>query len=234
MRRLLVALIVATGCAASNGKAQGREVYKDTPTGFSVRFNERVELGGKGEVGEIHPAVLEYILAAGEGPLAAYYDLILGLSSPPPRARDDLRALASDARQLAAGEAPTGRHYARALARRLAPDINRALATPVQPGILTYEGTAGLWWGLPADLVANVLLRDYEKEHMGTALRTVVYRYASVDLVEVRSSGTPQVLTWDVSNISGAFDPKAKLEYAGVASRIVALHPFTLSPASAP
>ncbi len=241
MRWFLIAWLAA-GCAAPKLEEKGRVVFVDKATGFSVRCNESMGVvagtgAARGEVGEIHPAVIEYVLTAEEGPLPAYYDLVLGLASPPPKVRDDLRALVPEATRLAGSEKPVGRHYARALARSLASEINRALSAEPGKGwsaIVDFRGTAALWWGLPADLDANVLLHDYERQFQEPKLRTVIYRNASQGLVVLRSSGTDRVYVWDVSGIPGAFDTKAPLDYGAVASKIVALHPFTRAPGRSP
>jgi hypothetical protein len=224
------------GCSALDPPS--RIVYRDASTRYTVRANEAISLAtpDEAEPGKIHRSVLEYVLAAPESPLTAYYDLVLGLADPPKRVRDDLQQLARSAASLANGKPPRGRDYARALARRLAPEINRALemnrTSPLQEW--KYLGTAGLWWGDATDLAANVLLKGYEREFRCTALRTVIYRYASKEIIRVLSTGTDRDLVWDVSNVPGAFDPAAVLDYDTVAARIVALHPYTTAPARLP
>jgi hypothetical protein len=129
-----------------------------------------------------------------------------------------------------------GRDYARALARRLAPEINRALASLTKrPEIpVPIWGTAGLWWGEPADLETNLLLENDERNLQETRFRTVIYRYASRQLVIVRSSGTVRELVWDLGAVPNAFDPHGALDYGTVATRIVALHTYTTAPSRLP
>jgi hypothetical protein len=239
---LVVLSIALAGCPPRGNKLDelkyGRVVYADKDTGFEVRHNEMDQLFvERGEVGELHPAVLEYILSADEGPLAAYYDLILGLASPPRRAATDLEQLAPEAIRLAGSATPRGHHYARALARKLAPEINRTLNLKwanEEFNEIQFLGTAGLWWGLAADLDANVLQRRYERSFRGRTLRTVIIRHASAGLVVVRTSGTDRMFVWDIGGIPGAFDPTKPLDYDAVAAQIVALHPFVAAPARAP
>jgi hypothetical protein len=238
MTRALALWLLAIGCARTG---DGRVIYRDpVVAGFAVKHNEHMHAKA-GELGAIHPAVLEYVLASPEGPLAAYYDFVLALPDRPLPVTADLERLAGAARALG-GDQPTGEHYARALARMLAPHINRALSTPggepVQEGpqsaFRVFEGTAGLWWGVPVDLEAGTLLRDYERPLYEYALRTVVYRHASVSLVAIRSSGTAREYVWDVSEVPGAFDPSAELDHERVAATIARLHPFTTPPGEAP
>lgn len=235
-------------CVAACNQAKSRVVFRDANgTDFQVRHNEGI-LGKRGEPGEIHPAILEYVLSTAESPLVAYYDLVLELREPPARVALDLRVLTREATQLADGKQPNASHFARALARRVIPHLNTALkhgpqrsgkildgsllGTNPSPSVgITFEGTAGLWWGVPADLDANVLLREYEYRYGETALRTVVYRYASLGLVAVRSSGTTRECVWDVSAIPNAFEPSKPLDVATVAKQIVPLHTFTTTPA---
>ena len=239
------AIIVAlTGCTIAS---KSRVVYREQATNFQVRHNEGI-LGKRGEPGEIHPAVLEYVLSTAEGPLVAYYDLLLELPQAPVRAATDLRQFAPTAAQLAGNRSPAGKDYARAVARHVLPQLNVALkhgpqksGKPIDGSLLstnpspsfggTFEGTAGLWWGLPADLDANVLLPEYAYDYGETALRTVIYRYASLGLVAIRSSGTTRVYIWDVSSVPNAFQPAAPLDIATVTKHIVPLHTFTATPA---
>ena len=235
IRALLVIALAA--CGGPKGlEPTGWVIYRDPASGYTVRYNESFQ-SNEAETGTIHPAVLEYVLGAEEGPLAAYYDLALGLRSPPAAVKADLDTLAPDARKLASGT-PHGKDFARALARKLAAPINQALAKETKPSTLikyTFNGTAGLWWGPAADLERGVLLRDYERAELpGVALRTVVLRHASIDVVEVVSSGTGRRYAWDVAGVPGAFDANATLDYATVAAHIIALHPFTTTPARLP
>jgi len=239
--RALVLVLVLAGCPARPNKLPeveyGRVVFVDKSTGFEVRFNEFDTLLERGEVGEVHPAVLEYVLSAEESPLAAYYDLVLGIASPPRRAAKDLASLADEAKRFAGSVAPRGRHYARALARRLAPAINTALRLKFDNDDVNDTqalGTAALWWGLAADLDANVLQRRYERKARGTTMRTVIFRHLSAGLIVVRTSGTDRVFVWDIGGIPGAFNPKLPLEYDTVASQIVALHPYSAAPRRSP
>lgn len=241
MKYLLVVLALAACPARPNALPElkvGKAVYVDEATDFEVRFNELNPLfAERGEVGEIHPAVLEYILSTEESPLSAYYDLILALPSPPRRAAKDLAALADEAKLLAGAKPVRGRHYARAVARRIAPWINIALGLKFDNDEVNdnnFLGTAGLYWGLAADLDANVLLRRYERPARGVMMRTLIVRHASAGLVVVRSTGTDRLLVWDIGSIRGGFDPKEPLDYDTVAAQIVALHPFTTAPGKDP
>ena len=234
--RWLVMLGLVAGCAV---KPKSRIIYRDPQSGFSIKHSEQF-LGKRGEPGEVHPAVLEYVLANEASPLAAYYELVLAQPGAPPQAHVDLSVLAIDAQRLAAGRRPRGLDYARALARRIAMSVNQALAH--RSGKLEkfqyansagsggswghgFEGTAALWWGVPVDLEARLFKRDYELDWGETSMRTVIYRYESLGLIVLRSSGTEQQYVWDVSAVPGAFDPRAKLDYDTVARQAIALHP---------
>jgi hypothetical protein len=215
VRRALAVLALLAGC---------REIYTDPATGFSVQYNQRHHRGvglslfgivpfdgDRGEPGTLNPAVIEYVFGAAEGPFARYYDLVLRIPDKPPAVTKDLAAL---------GQFASGRDYARALGRRLAPYVNEAMAIPGS----RFDGTAGVYWGLPADLDAGILLANYERDGW-SEMRTTIVRYESVKVVVVHSSGMREMLAWDVSAVPGAFDRKAKLDYDTVAAKIVPLHP---------
>jgi len=224
--RAAVLLVVATtGC---------REVYQDSFTGYSVRSNQRYYRGigltangilpvdgDRGEAGVVNPGVLEYVFAAPEGPFARYYDLMLSLRDPPDAVRADVYALDAAARQdLAAGVAPGGRDYARALGRKLAGPINRAFA--MTGG--RFEGTAGVYWGMPVDLDRGIVLAPEERDGQHEMVNTII-RYQRVGLIVIHSSALQNLLIWDVSEVRGAFDEAAALD-RGSLEAIAALHPI--------
>jgi len=222
---ILLTTLAVAGCSTL------RDVYRDPSTGFSVRDNERQRhgiglstfgllgaSGDRGEPGPLHPAVLEYVMAAEEGPLARYYHLLLQHSAPPERAMRDLAMLQSEATRLAASEAVRGHHYARALAQRISRPVLRALAMPGR-----YGGCAGVYWGVPADIEAGVLLPEYEYDER-EEMRTVIQRYQGAEMVVVHSDALYDSLAWDLSAVPGAFDAGADLDFDTVAATIVPLH----------
>lgn len=227
MKYLLVLLV---GCTALMAK---RDVYIDAPTGYSVRFNQRYHRGiglssdgvlpkdgDRGEPGEINPAILEYILASPESPFTRYYDLVLALDDKPKDVVEDLEQLEAIARpRTKPGIALRGKHYARALARKVGNYINAALATPAQD----FPGTAGVYWGIAVDLEAGIPLLDAERADE-PMMRNTILRFASVGLIVIHSSATETMFAWDVSKVPGAFDRNATLDSATVAKYIVALH----------
>lgn len=226
MRALIAAVALLAACA------DHRVVHRDPATGFAVAHNQRLMRGigltllgvlpldgDRGEPGRLHPAVIEYVLGAAEGPIARYYALLIEHPSPPERARRDIQTLAAEAaRVLPPGAHPSGVDYARALGRLLAEPINRALSIDGR-----FGGSAGLYWGVAADLESRVLLAPSEREH--DSMRTVVHRFERTRMVVVHSSGLHSMLAWDLSAVPGAFDPGASLDYRTVASRAVPLHP---------
>ncbi len=222
--RGLVAAVVAVALGGCT------QVYKDSRTGFEVTSNAKVTLGpgfindtSSAQRGPLHPAVIEYVIGAPEGPIARYYDVMLRLSKPPRVARADMAALEPDARALAAGGRVTGHHYARALGRRLVPHVNRALVA--KPNAREISGTAGLRWGVPTDLDRGRVRDEYERIPGFTTMRTTLSRYETVQLVMMSSTGTETLYAWDMSAVPGAFGEDAALDYDTVAATAKALHP---------
>jgi hypothetical protein len=228
-------LIVLTACGMSGWtpksesvlqRGQGVLVYLDPMTGSSVSYNVgppvgRPRIGDNGESGPVNPALIEYIFAAPESPFARYYDLVLSLANRPDVVNADLAALDVEARrEVDVGASPRGRDYARALGRNLIGPVLLALA---REGAL-FQGVATVRWGIPVDLDAGVPLVEYESG-VNTAIEATILRYQQVALLVVHSNATRQMLTWDVSEIPGAFQWNASLDRATVAARIVALHP---------
>jgi len=202
-------------------------VYHDAVTGDSVRANwlyspAPITPGERGEPGDVNPAVIEYIVAAPEGPFARYYDLVLSLVNRPRVVDIELAALHDEAvKGLRTGDSPRGRDYARALGRRLARPIRDALR--VRGGL--YEGSASVHWGIPVDLDSGVPLLASESDD-ATQTYTTIFRYESAGLLIIHSSATQQMLAWDVSEVPGAFQWEAPLDQPALAARIVALHPL--------
>lgn len=204
-------------------------VYIDPITGYTVLANQRYYHGAedllpasidRGEAGDLNPAVLEYVFAAPEGPFARYYELVLALAERPSAVDVDLAALDAEARVgLPAGCILQGRDYARALGRKLARAIRRAMRLKGTDA----EGSVGVRWGIPVDLDAGVPLLAYEQNGKD-AMYTTIIRYSSAALIVVHSSAMARMLAWDVSGVPGAFDGRAALDPATVAGRIVALH----------
>lgn len=222
------ALIVAVAGCGGNA----RDVFRDNTTGFSIAHNERIMRGvgvslwgvvaidgDRGERGALNPAVIEFVLGAPESPLARYYALVIAHPAPPERARLDIIALRAEAaHELPPGARPSGIDYARALARKITPSINRALSTDGR-----YTGSAAINWGVAADLELGILLSDRESEH--ARLKTVIHRFEKTRMVIAHSSGTHRMLAWDLSNVPGAFDATAELDYDRVAALAIPLHP---------
>jgi hypothetical protein len=199
-------------------------VYVEPTTGYSVEANWRynragnvwpLQFGDVAEPGPLNPRVIEFVFAADDSPVARYYDLMLSLPQRPPRVAADLAALRHEMGSAAsASPAPTGRDYARALARKLAAHINGALGA----------GSAGVLWGIPVDLDAGIPLLEYEHEGIRT-MQTTLLRYESVGLLVMHSSAMQEVLVWDLGDLPGAFRASPPLDQATVDAHIVALHP---------
>lgn len=207
-------------------REHGALVYLDSVTGCSVSYDVSSPVGpprngDNGEHGPVNPALIEYIFAAPESPFARYYDLVLSLANRPEVVNADLASLDVEARTgIDAGASPRGRDYARALGRRLTGPILLALA---RDGV-RFQGVATVRWGIPVDLDAGVPLVN-DEAGAKTATEATILRYQHVALLVVHSNATWQMLTWDVSEVPGAFQWNAPLERATVAARIVALHP---------
>jgi hypothetical protein len=228
---MLALLVMVAACPM----AAKRDIYTDTPTGYSVRFNQRHHRGigmtsdgiapkdgDRGEPGYIKLEVLEYIFASPESPFTRYYDLVLALDDRPKDVVADLKQLEAIARpRTKPGIALRGKHYARALARKLAKSINDALTSPGS----AFQGTAGVYWGMSVDLDSEIPLIGDERDGE-PYMRNTIIRYASVGLIVIHSSATQSMFVWDVSKVPGAFDrTNTTLDSATVAKHIVALHP---------
>lgn len=204
-------------------------VYLDPVTGYSVSWSRSSgiqgwvpQVGGRGEPGDVNPAVIEYIFAAPEGPFARYYDLVLSLTDRPRAVNADLAALDTEARkELHTGDSPRGRDYARALGRRLTRPIRDALRVKGT----RFEGVAFVHWGIAVNLDDGTPLPEYECDP-NAKTHTAILRYQSVQLIMIHSSAIRRTLAWDVSDIPGAFQRDALLDQPTVAARIVALHPL--------
>jgi len=182
-----IVLMMLTACQPT--------IYFDPMTGYPVSWT--VGSSEPGEPGEVNPAVIEYIITAPEGPFARYYDLVLSLSDRPPIVDADIAALDGEARRgHAPGESPRGRDYARALGRKLGPQIQDALRSRnTRSG-----GTASVYWGIPVDVDAGIPVLGFECDR-GAGTRATISRYQSLWLLVLRSSATIQMLAWDVSEI---------------------------------
>lgn len=205
---------------------QGVLVYLDPMTGCSVSYDVGPPVGpprkgDNGEPGPVNPALIEYIFAAPESPFVRYYDLVLSLANRPDIVNADLAALDVEARTgVDVNASPRGRDYARALGRKLVDPILIALA---REGA-RFQGVATVRWGVPVDFDAGVPLVEYESG-FNTATETTILRYQQAALLVVHSNATRQMLTWDVSDIPGAFQRDVPLDPSTVTARIVALHP---------
>jgi hypothetical protein len=231
---IVALLIVLTACRpvtpnyelVSGARGEGVLVYRDPVTGCSVSYDVGPPVGpprkgDNGEPGPVNPALIEYIFAAPESPFVRYYDLVLSQVNRPDVVNADLAGLDVEARRgVDAGASPRGRDYARALGRKLVDPILLALA---REGA-RFQGVATVRWGIPVDLDAGVPRVEYESG-VNTATEATILRYQQVALLVVHSNATRQMLTWDVSEIPGAFQWNPPLERATVAARIVALHP---------
>ncbi len=152
----------------------------------------------------VHPAVIEYVFATSTGPLRAYHDLAMRTTAT------DIAAVAADARVLAGGRPPTGEHYARARARRIAEGFNRALAAHGVQGRLNLQCCQRV------DRRTGTLLGD--------PLSVVVVADARAKVIQLISTGVDPDYTWDLQYVPDAFDPSRPLDYATVARLAIPLH----------
>jgi hypothetical protein len=188
------------GAIALHAACVPRTTYNDDGyTVVSVPLGPRVPGGSR-----VHPAVIEYVFATSTSPLRAYHDAALRAPGA------DISVLAADARALATGVPPTGEHYARVRARRIAPAINRALAAN------GMKGRAQLSCCARVDRRTGTLIDD--KQGM------IIVADAQAQVIQLLPYGSDPNYTWDLQYVPNAFDPERPLDYETVARNAIAMH----------
>jgi hypothetical protein len=212
--------ILLLAAAILSGSCQPATVYEGT-TGYSVKTIIK-NAGTAGEAGPIHPAVIEYALAAPGSPLLDYFATALNeRRRGGGRHGDDLRELDGEVGVVAGSDLrATARAYARARAHRLAAPIAEGLATP-RTG--QAAGTVVLRCCQTVDPDRLVFA---DRLGLRGPVMIVLIRYQAAQLLFMRVTGAwvARELSWDLSAVPGAFDPRARLDPATVGRTIVALH----------
>lgn len=174
-----------------------------------------------GKVGAVNPAVLRHVLMSPDAPLRNYYELGLTVG-----ADDGFRAIRRDAEALAKGEQPGSEHYLQAGVNRLVPMIQKVLLDRDTKPI----GTARVRccraidpWTKTFSYSANIVGSKGARDRL--VLDIVLNEDAQFIRVDWFDRNTTRQLSWDLSQLRGAFDASAVITPEEVARSIRALHP---------
>ncbi len=188
---------------------------------FSVSTKNLVKSGGiGGDLADVNPALLEYLMARDESNLAAYLKTVTGWNGNPPGGlfagmyqmqQNELNKLRSDAgKDLKSGEKLTLERMVRHVAHELAPygvqAIKEGGVAPVGLGFKVTEDFKETKSGANA-----VMLQVHKAEQRAAMWRSDAHKNVQTDMA---------ALNFDVSGIEGVWDPAAKLDYDTVAKNI--------------
>jgi hypothetical protein len=183
---------------------------------FVVGTGDGEQAGGR--PGQVHSAVLEYILMSPDVPVGRFFEFALA------RDKDmgELDGVRTAANALAGGQQPAPEHYHRASVAQMIEAIQDVLAG-------RNDGTARLFCCTSIDPFA----KEFGKENSGVASGAgsriifdfIVNRDARFIRVDWHDQFVSRELSWDLSRVPNAFDVDAELSAGIVAETIVPLHP---------
>ncbi len=191
------AVVVACAALACASETRSRPVKYRVAT---------YELGGQvAHARGLHPAVIEYLYAAPEGPFRSYYDAALSVDSG--FVADDLKRWADDARAIAAGAPVTGEHYARAVGRHWAAKIAKSIKTGGATVVVCCRRV---------DPISGTVMNEAVARGMFVSFKAQVVGFGSTSY--------SVALTWNLQYVPNAFAPDQPLDFETVARTIEPLH----------
>ncbi|MEW6776926.1 MAG: hypothetical protein AB1405_11570 [Bdellovibrionota bacterium] len=214
-------LAVATLAIALVFSGCGKVYYQKGFFSVSTKNLVTTKGGGiEGQMVDVHPALVEYLIARDESNLTAYLKTVIGWNGNPPGGlfgqmyqmqQNELNNLRSAAgKDLKSGEKLTTERLVRHVAHELAPyGIQAIKERGVAPMGLGFKVTEDF---KETKAGANVVMIMVNKTEQRAGMwRSSAHKNVQTDMA---------ALNFDISGIEGVWDPSAKLDYDTVAKNI--------------